>query len=406
MDTKASAQRNIEQDTIQTAKQNTRQNVRQTVKQVDHAILEKVKALRGCLHKIPERSLEEVKTKQMLMTFLKENTSFELVDNGGWFYAFHKADQTNSEEVASESVKSPIAFRADMDAVCGKDGKPGHYCGHDGHSSILAGLALYLEAHKTIWNRDVYLIFQPAEEIGKGANVCSELLVENKIGEMYGLHNIPGYPKRQILTKNGTFACASTGLEIRMTGTPSHAAYPEAGKNPGLALSQLLIQTDAITKQINQTKGFVLMTLIGMEIGSDSYGVSASDGVLRLTVRATKQSIFNEYLSEINKLAETLAANYGLALKIREIERFPATENDECAIVKVRECAERLGLSTVELPEPMRWSEDFGYYLQKTTGAFFGIGDGENHAQLHTEGYEFPDDIIETAILLFAELEK
>lgn len=406
MDTKASAQRNIEQDTIQTAKQNTRQNVRQTVKQVDHAILEKVKALRGCLHKIPERSLEEVKTKQMLMTFLKENTSFELVDNGGWFYAFHKADQTNSEEVASESVKSPIALRADMDAVCGKDGKPGHYCGHDGHSSILAGLALYLEAHKAIWNRDVYLIFQPAEEIGKGANVCSELLVEKKIGEMYGLHNIPGYPKRQILTKNGTFACASTGLEIRMTGTPSHAAYPEAGKNPGLALSQLLIQTDAITKQINQTKGFVLMTLIGMEIGSDSYGVSASDGVLRLTVRATKQSIFNEYLSEINKLAETLAANYGLALKIREIERFPATENDECAIVKVRECAERLGLSTVELPEPMRWSEDFGYYLQKTTGAFFGIGDGENHAQLHTEGYEFPDDIIETAILLFAELEK
>ena len=369
-------------------------------------ILEKVKELRSCLHKIPERSLEEGKTKQTLMTFLKENTSFELVDNGGWFYAFHKAEPTNSEEVASQSIKSPIAFRADMDAVCGKDGKPGHYCGHDGHSSILAGLALYLEAHKTTWDRDVYLIFQPAEEIGKGASVCSELLTEKKIGEIYGLHNIPGYPKKQILTRKGTFACASTGLEIRMTGTPSHAAYPEAGKNPGLALSQLLIQTDELTRKINQTKDFVLMTLIGMEIGSDSYGVSASDGVLRLTVRAAKQHIFDDYLSEINKLAEALAANYGLTLKIREIERFPATENDECATEKVRDCAEKLGFSTVELPEPMRWSEDFGYYLQKTTGAFFGVGDGENHAQLHTEGYEFPDDIIETAILLFAELEK
>ncbi len=385
---------------------NTSDNIKRNAKQVDPAILKKVKALRSCLHKIPERSLEEVKTKQTLMTFLKENTSFELVDNGGWFYAFHKADQTSSEEMASPNTKSPIAFRADMDAVCGKDGKPGHYCGHDGHSSILAGLALYLEAHKTTWNRDVYLIFQPAEEIGKGASVCSELLTEKKIGEMYGLHNIPGYPKKQILTKNGTFACASTGLEIRMTGTPSHAAYPEAGKNPGLALSQLLIQTDALTKQINQTKGFVLMTLIGMEIGSDSYGVSASDGVLRLTVRAAKQSIFDEYLSEINKLAETLAVNYGLTLQIREIERFPATENDECATAKVRDCAEKLGFSTFELPEPMRWSEDFGYYLQKTTGAFFGVGDGKNHAQLHTQRYEFPDDIIETAILLFAELEK
>ena len=39
----------------------------------------------------------------------------------------------------------------------------------------------------------------------------------------------------------------------------------------------------------------------------------------------------------------------------------------------------------------MRWSEDFGYYLQDTKGAFFGIGDGEEHAQLHTEHFEFPD---------------
>ncbi len=396
MDTKSSDKKNIEQD--------ARQNTRQIARQADAAIFEKIKALRSRLHKIPERSLEEVKTKQTLMAFLKENTSFQLVDKGGWFYAFHQADETKCEEKAVGNGV-PIAFRADMDAVCGKDGKPCHYCGHDGHSSVLAGLALYLEAHKTAWDREVYLIFQPAEEIGKGASVCSELLTEKEIKEMYGFHNIPGYPKKQILTRNGTFACASTGLEIRMTGTPSHAAYPEAGKNPGLVLSQLLIQTDALTKQINQTKGFVLMTLIGMEIGSDSYGVSASDGVLRLTVRAAKQSIFNEYLSEINGLAKKLATEYGLTLQIKEIERFPATENNEYATAKVRDCAEKLGFPTFELPEPMRWSEDFGYYLQKTTGAFFGIGDGEKHAQLHTEGYEFPDDIIETAILLFAALE-
>ena len=48
------------------------------------AIIEKVKALRSCLHKIPERSLEEVKTKQTLMTFLKENTSFEEMADQPW----------------------------------------------------------------------------------------------------------------------------------------------------------------------------------------------------------------------------------------------------------------------------------------------------------------------------------
>ena len=125
--------------------------------------------------------------------------------------------------------------------MCAHDGKPGHFCGHDGHSSILSGLALILDKEKEKLSRDVYLIFQPAEETGEGAAVCRELIKEKNIERIYGLHNIPGYPEKTVLFKKGTFACASTGLEIRMTGTPSHAAYPEAGKNPGTALAELLL---------------------------------------------------------------------------------------------------------------------------------------------------------------------
>ena len=52
----------------------------------------------------------------------------------------------------------------------------------------------------------------------------------------------------------------------------------------------------------------------------------------------------------------------------------------------------------------MRWSEDFGWYLMKTRGAFFGVGDGENYAQLHTKEYEFPDEIMKNSVRLFASL--
>ena len=71
---------------------------------------------------------------------------------------------------------------------------------------------------------------------------------------------------------------------------------------------------------------------------------------------------------------------------------------------KLIECADRIGLQVEKLAEPMRWSEDFGWYLMRTKGAFFGIGDGENYAQLHTKDYEFPDEIMENAVRLFAEL--
>lgn len=357
--------------------------------------LQKIKALRKTLHSMPEKSGEEIKTKACLMAFLKENTSLQTEDRGSYFFVYAKAPGAKMP---------PVAFRADMDAVCAHDGKPGHFCGHDGHSSILSGLALILDKEKEKLSRDVYLIFQPAEETGEGAAVCRELIKEKNIERIYGLHNIPGYPEKTVLFKKGTFACASTGLEIRMTGTPSHAAYPEAGKNPGTALAELLLSIEALTKKIREQESFVLMTLIGMEIGSESYGVSASDGVLRLTVRGEKESVFSRYLEEIRRLADEKAGAGGFTLQMKEIERFPATENHTECVEAVERAAKELGLATEELAVPMRWSEDFGYYLQDTKGAFFGIGDGEEHAQLHTEHFEFPDSILPAAVALFEKL--
>ena len=71
---------------------------------------------------------------------------------------------------------------------------------------------------------------------------------------------------------------------------------------------------------------------------------------------------------------------------------------------RVRQAALLEGLQIEELKEPMRWSEDFGYYLQDINGAFLGIGDGETYPQLHTSEFSFPDEILYTAVGLFARL--
>ena len=143
--------------------------------------------LRKQLHALAEPSMLEYKTKALLMGFLREHTSLEIVDCGSWFYAIHKG----------EGRQAPIAFRADFDAVLCQDGCARHLCGHDGHSAILAGLGLALEGLAT--KRDVYLLFQPAEETGQGAALCSSLLAEQQIEEIYGLHNLPGFAEKEIL---------------------------------------------------------------------------------------------------------------------------------------------------------------------------------------------------------------
>lgn len=360
--------------------------------------MERAAELRAQLHEMPEASLHEDRTRQVLLDFVDKETDFTAVDRGQWAYAWKKAERPDG--------RPPIAFRADMDAVCGKDGRPGHFCGHDGHSAILAGLAMELSRREGPLGRDVYLIFQPAEEIGKGAALCAGLLEEQGIGEIYGLHNIPGRPRGSVLLRDGTFACASTGLEIAMHGTPSHAAYPEAGRDPGPALARLLLDVQDLTKRIRETEGFVLMTLIGMDVGSDSYGVAASEGVLRLTVRGEREQLFQRYVAEIRHLAEDAARRDGLELELRAIEPFPATENHSANVERVRQCARDLGMPVIDLEEPMRWSEDFGIYLQKIPGAFFGIGDGEDYAQLHTAEFQFPDAVIAPAVDLFAALAR
>lgn len=352
--------------------------------------------LRQQLHEIPEPSMKETKTKQTIMHFLKKHTSFVVVDMGEWFYAVKKAKVKNAQK--------PIAFRADMDAVCGADGQARHLCGHDGHCSILCGIALYFSKQEKPLNRDIYLIFQPGEEIGQGAILCKNLLQEKEIEEIYGLHNIPGYEKNRILVREKTFACASTGLSIRLKGVESHAAYPEAGRNPAVVFAKLILDIKELEQNFLQKQEYVQMTVVGMKLGEKNFGVSAGEGELYLTLRGEQEQVFEHFISQILEKTETYAKENGLKADICEVDRFPATENEKESVDKICVCAEKLQFLVEHLPSPMRWSEDFGYYLQTTKGAFFGIGDGVSHAQLHTLEYEFPDDIIKTGILMFVTL--
>lgn len=350
-------------------------------------------SLRRLLHTHPEASMAEVKTREILMNYIREESDFTVEDRGQWFYVVKRAAQPEMP---------PIAFRADMDGVCIDGQTPGHYCGHDGHSSILAGVARELSGREL--RRDVYLLFQPGEETGEGALLCRELLAEKQISEIYGLHNIPGYPLGQVLLRHGTFACASVGLSLHFAGKTSHAAYPEQGSNPALPMAALLLQMSEAAEELRRPGEILMLTVVGMKLGSEKYGVSAGEGSLYLTLRGEREERFQTLLQRCRSLAEDCARKHGLKLDIAEHERFPATENHEDNVFSVRAAAAALNMDVRELPEPMRWSEDFGYYLQDCNGAFFGLGAGEDTPSLHTAGYEFPDALLEKGIALFAAL--
>lgn len=370
---------------------------------MNETILSAIKNLRRDLHECPELAFQETKTKEMLKAFICQRTSLGLIDLGTCFCFVKKAGRAEGEAFNTPQDAPrvlPIAFRADFDAVAGKDGRAGHYCGHDGHSATLAGLALVLDQAET--DRDVYLLFQAAEETGQGAVLFQELLAEKKIGEVYGFHNIPGYSAGIILLRDETFACASTGLELCFKGSPAHAAYPESGVNPGVGIRKLLQYVEERIKL--PSKGMILATLIGIDAGSQAYGVSASEARVRYTIRGERDAEFRKLLDDILNQGLQIAREEGLSFEWKGIEAFPATENDASATVNLRYAAKAAGLPVVELSDPFRWSEDFGYYLRQCKGAMFGVGAGEDHADLHTEAYDFNDGILEAVLKVYCSL--
>ena len=186
--------------------------------------LSAITQLRHTLHQHPELSMQETETMKILQVFLRENTSLEIHAGDGWFYALKKA----SASFQSSSNAGPMAFRADMDALpiaesislpYGSENEGiSHKCGHDGHCAVLCGLALELDRRET--DRDVYLIFQPGEEIGAGAKRCAELIREKGIAEIYAMHNLGGYPEGTLVYRRGLTQPASKRAIIRRGRLP------------------------------------------------------------------------------------------------------------------------------------------------------------------------------------------
>jgi amidohydrolase len=368
---------------------------------VDKDILDRVIRLRHELHQHPELACREIWTKQRLAGFLKENTALEIIDRGRWFYAVYRASPD----------KPNIAFRADFDALPIDEtidlpyGSrfPGiaHKCGHDGHSASLAGFAL--EINRKGADKNVYFLFQHAEETGEGAAECVSLLNETKITEIFAYHNAPGLPKNAVGVKDGVVCCASTGMIIRLKGIPCHASQPEDGRNPAFAMAELIRSTPELTKAADY-KGLTMCTPIGIRAGGEAFGMSASEGSLMLTIRAEYDEELEKLRQKLEGKTRELAEKDSLEYDISFCDTFFATVNHKKSVGKLRKAAKRLGLRVLEGDDPTRGSEDFGRFTQRIPGAFFSVGCGENHAPLHTTAYDFNDGIIATVVDLYMAL--
>jgi amidohydrolase len=365
-------------------------------------------ALRKWLHRNPELSGNEKNTSRKLEEFLLKTNPDKLIPGiGGYGIAavYHFSDDGPT-----------IMLRADMDALpmeevntfSHKSETPAvsHKCGHDGHSSILVGMAMALR-NKPLSSGRVVLLFQPEEETGKGAQkvIADEAFRMIIPDAVIALHNLPGYNTSSVIVKEGTFAAASEGIIVKWKGKAAHAAHPEQGISPASAIAEAIVHLTHLPKSRQELfKDFTQITIIHASFGEITFGMAPSEGILMATLRAFEQDDMTRLKKQAEILLKNIAEENKLQIDISYTEQFPATINHAPIVKLIMEVCDDLGEEITVTETPFRWSEDFGHFSQRYPSVLFGIGSGKDTPDLHQYDYDFPDEIIPGAVHLFYQI--
>ena len=370
-------------------------------------MLQQLIALRKEIHRFPELSGKEHETAQRIVNFLTPFEPDQIITELG------------STGVAAVydfgEVETTIMIRCELDALPIQEintfeyrsvyNSISHKCGHDGHMVIVAGLAEWLQ-NAALHNVRIVLLFQPAEETGEGApGILADLKFEEIIPDyIYALHNLPGFPLHQIVTTGDAFTATVQSVSIALHGKESHAAEPENGINPALAIAELINQFDEIVVNDPISADFTLLTPIYSTMGTKDYGVSPADGELHLTVRTWSPEEMEALMERITSVVSKVAPKHKLESELLWFDYFSATKNDSFCSSIIQESAKNNDLQIQPQKHPFKFGEDFGVFTQRYPGAMFGLGSGVDTPALHNPDYDFPDEIIETGIAMFKEI--
>lgn len=311
--------------------------------------------------------------------------------------------------IGPESATRTVLFRVDTDALpifersgaAHASNTPGvmHACGHDGHTAIGVSVAARIAADPPEGCR-VVVLFQPAEETGEGA---ASVLADprwNSVAPMpeatvgFALHNMPGEPLGRVLVRAGTFACASVGVRLVLTGRSAHASAPHDPRSPMSALGRLVERSPGLPEGL-RLAGARCTPVHAAAGDAGGFGISPAEAHFACTLRAESDADLARMRAALRTLAEEACP--GLTTQWSEHEAFPAVNNDPHAVEIVRAAAADLGADLAEPATPYRWSEDFARFGAVFPCAMFTIGAGENTPALHDDRYDFPDALIAPA---------
>lgn len=360
-------------------------------------------AWRHRIHAWPELGFEEERTSALVAEVLS-----------GLGLEVHRGlGGTGLVAVIDSGKPGPsIGLRADMDALPMdeqndleyRSQRPGiaHTCGHDGHTSALLGTAKHLVAHPPATGR-VVLVFQPAEEGGRGAIRMVEdgLFDRFPCDEVYAFHNMPLLKTGEASVRTGATLQSLAVFEIAIEGVGGHAAAPHKATDPLQVAARLAVDIGAIVGRHIDPMEAALINVGQLQAGT-THNIIPSSASLAGTIRALSTSVHDELLRRLRDLCEGHAQISGCSIKLEIPHSCPPCINaPEQAALAAEVLGEVLGAENVKTDmRAYPFSDDFSYMLERWPGAYLFLG--MDSAMCHHPTFRFDDQLLPIAASVFS----
>ena len=371
---------------------------------------------RHYIHKHPELSFKEEMTSDFIASVLESNN-----------IEMHRGLAVTGIVATVHGTKNgkAIGLRADMDALPIQernefshksihDGKM-HACGHDGHSTMLLGAAVYLKQNND-FSGTVHFIFQPAEEGGGGGRVMVEEGIFEKFPceAVYGMHNWPGMAEGQFAVHDTAVMAANETLKITIKGKGGHAAMPDQCVDPIVIGAQIITAIQSVVSRNVAPLDSAVVSVTMVDAGFVS-NVIPNEMNLTGSLRYFRSEVGDDVKKKIKTIAEGISQSMGATASFSSVPNYPATVNTPKHAKLCASAAEVVvgSRNVLRNEKPSMGSEDFSFLLNASEGAYIWIGNGlvpedgpEGGCMLHNTQYDFNDEILPLGSSYWVELVK
>lgn len=339
-----------------------------------------VDAIYRDLHSHPELSFQEHRTAGIVARHLR-SAGIEVTEGVGG---------TGVVGVLARGAGPTVLLRADMDALPVREatGLPYasvalataengtevpvmHACGHDMHTTALLGAARELAADAS-WSGTLLLVFQPAEEIGRGA----QAMVDDGLFERFGTpdvvlgQHVAPLPAGAFGLRTGPAFAASDALRVSVHGRGGHGSRPETTVDPIVLAAAIVLRLQTVvSREIAGTETAVLT--VGAIHAGDAANIIPDSAELRLSIRTFSPAVRTRVLAAVERIlaGEAAAAGAPRAPEIEFLHSFPAVVNDAAAVERVRAAlGAAVPAAAIVDPGTVTGSEDVGV-LARAAGA-------------------------------------